>query len=452
MLITVKRCVIALAMAGVFLTAPSVNANSAVVFVGDGMGFTTIAAARIFKAQKSDKDSLSGSLSFEAFPKIALIKTASADAQIPDSAATMSSIMTGEKTNSGMIGVGSTFLRGNCNAVTEDSLKTLVELAESSGKLTGIISTSRITDATPAAAYAHVPDRRWENNASTPQRARAENCGDIAKQLIRFNHGNGIDLVLGGGRENFLPAELSDEEYPELNGKRQGADNLVQQWLAQGKDRRYVWNRSQLSSIDTASVQQILGLFEPKEMLFEAERALGRGDEPSLTEMVEFAIEFLQEKSGDNGFLLIVEAARIDHGNHFKNTYLALSDTIELSNAVEKALPLLALDETLMLVTADHASSLAFTGYPEKDMPVQASLSFPSFTFLGGSGFQRGHMQNEATLDSLEFDPNAVPSPHAGEDVPAYAIGKGSSAVSGVLEQKELFKVISDVIFDEASQ
>ena len=105
-----------------------------------------------------------------------------------------------------------------------------------------------------------------------------------------------------------------------------------------------------------------------------------------------------------------------------------------------------------MLVTADHASSLAFTGYPEKDMPVQASLSFPSFTFLGGSGFQRGHMQNEATLDSLEFDPNAVPSPHAGEDVPAYAVGKGSSAVSGVLEQKELFKVISDVIFDKASQ
>ena len=58
-------------------------------------------------------------------------------------------------------------------------------------------------------------------------------------------------------------------------------------------------------------------------------------------------------------------------------------------------------------------------------------------------------MQNEATLDSLEFDPNAVPSPHAGEDVPAYAVGKGSSAVSGVLEQKELFKVISDVIFDK---
>ena len=83
---------------------------------------------------------------------------------------------------------------------------------------------------------------------------------------------------------------------------------------------------------------------------------------------------------------------------------------------------------------------------------MQASLSFPSFTFLGGSGFQRGHMQNEATLDSLEFDPNAVPSPHAGEDVPAYAVGKGSSAVSGVLEQKELFKVISDVIFDKASQ
>ena len=122
-------------------------------------------------------------------------------------------------------------------------------------------------------------------------------------------------------------------------------------------------------------------------MLFEAERGLGLGDEPSLTEMVDFAIGFLQEKAG-TAASLIVEAARIDHGNHFKNTYLALSDTVEFSTAVEKALP--SLDQDSVLVTADHASSLVFTGYPEKDMPVQASLSFPSFTFLGGSGFQRG--------------------------------------------------------------
>lgn len=451
MLMLLKRCITALAIPFIFLSSQSVNANSAVIFVGDGMGFTTIAAARIFYAQKNKRDSLSGSLSFETFPKIALVKTASADAQIPDSAATMSSIMTGVKTNSGMVGVGSKFLRGNCEAVKQDSLTTLVELAEASGKLTGIISTSRITDATPAAAYAHVADRKWENNASTPVRARAGNCGDIAKQLISFKYGNGIDLILGGGRENFLPKELFDEEYPEETGKREGAENLIQQWLSQSKGRRYVWNRSQLSSVDTRDTQQILGLFEPKEMLFEAERGLGRGDEPSLTEMVDFAIGFLQEKSGDRGFLLIVEAARIDHGNHFKNTYLALSDTVELSTAVEKAMPSLDLAKTLVLVTADHASSLAFTGYPEKDMPVQASLSFPSFTFLGGSGFQRGHMQDETLLDSLDFDPNAVPSPHAGEDVPAYAVGKGSSAVSGVLEQKELFNVISDAIFDGVS-
>ena len=113
-----------------------------------------------------------------------------------------------------------------------------------------------------------------------------------------------------------------------------------------------------------------MGLFEPKEMFFDSERKRGAGNEPSIEEMTEFAIKFLQQIQGDEGYLLVIEGARIDHGNHFKNAYLALAGTVARSNAVRKAASLFDLTDTLVIVTADHSSSLVFSGYPEKDMPV----------------------------------------------------------------------------------
>ena len=161
--------------------------------------------------------------------------------------------------------------------------------------------------------------------------------------------------------------------------------------------------------------------------------------------MTNFAIRYLHNLGSKSGFLLIVEAARIDHGNHFKNPYLALTETIELSEAVRQTLALSDLNETLIMVTADHSSSLAFTGYPEKEMLVQASLSYPSFTFRG-DGFQSEHMNKDAEEDVFDYDPSTQPSPHAGEDVPAYAIGIGAEAVRGTLEQNALFEILESVI------
>ena len=423
-----------------------VLSKNSILFLGDGMGITTISAARIFEAQQKKIDSFSNFLSFESFPNTALIRTHSADAQIPDSAATMSSIMTGIKTNTGMIGVGPIHPRGECKAVTQDSLPTLVELAEEAGLATGLISTSRITDATPAAAYAHVPDRKWETDSKTPPNAlMIENCGDIARQMLTFNKGDGIDIVMGGGRENFFSRDFYDTEYPKQKGWRLSKIDLVSEWIQKKSGRKYIWNAEQFDRLNADSRGQILGLFEPKEMLFEAERRRNPGNEPSLSEMTNFAVRYLQNLGSERGFFLIVEAARIDHGNHFKNPYLALTETIELSEAVRQTLALSDLNETLIMVTADHSSSLAFTGYPEKEMLVQASLSYPSFTFRG-DGFQSEHMNKDAEQDVFEYDPSTQPSPHAGEDVPAYATGIGAEAVRGTLEQNALFEILKSVI------
>jgi len=439
-----------LAAALIFLlmsSAPTASfGKNVILFVGDGMGLTTTSAARIHEAQRQKQDWQDNTLSFEELPNVALVRPHTVDAQIPDSAGTMSAIMTGIKTRSGVISVTPKYQRGDCKSVFEDPPETLMEFAKRKGLSTGLVTNSRITDATPAAAYAHSPDRTWENDARTPESALAKGCGDLASQLIAFSEGEGIDLVLGGGRANFLPESESDPERPEITGERLDDRDLILEWLRARSNRTYVWNLEQFNALAPSSEGQILGLFEPATMLFNEERIRGAGDEPSLTEMTTFAINFMQASSDNQpGYFLIIEGARIDHGNHFKNPFLALTETVEFSNAIRAAMELVDLEETLLLVTADHSSSLAFTGYPEADMPVLASLSYPSFTFMAGDGFQQDHMQQEQD-DPLAYDPEDQVAPHAGEDVAAYAAGYQSDRIRGTLDQHRLYDIIKSAL------
>ena len=430
-----------------FLALPMLGyGKNVILFVGDGMGLTTTSAARIHEAQNKDRDWQENTLSFEELPHVALIRPHTIDAQIPDSAGTMSAIMTGVKTRSGVISVGPKYARGDCKSVFEDPPETLMEFAHLKGLSTGLVTTSRITDATPAAAYAHSPDRTWENDARTPKSALSKGCGDLASRLISFGDGGGIDLVLGGGRTSFLPKDVPDPERPEFMGERLDDKDLILEWLKARSKRKYVWNLEQFNALSSNQDGQILGLFEPATMLFNEERIRGGGDEPSLTKMTTFAINFLQASSSDQpGYFLIIESARIDHGNHFKNPYLALTETVEFSNAIRAAMKLVNLNETLVLVTSDHSSSLAFTGYPEANMPVLASLSYPSFTFMAGDGFQQDHMQQEQD-DPLAYDPEVQVAPHAGEDVAAYAAGYLSERIRGTLEQHLLNDIIKSAL------
>ena len=430
-------------------TSPLCHAQNAIIFLGDGMGQTTIAATRIFEAQKNDKDWRSHTLSFEKFPNVALVRTHTVDSQISDSAGTMSAIMTGHKTRSGVISVKPKYERGDCKSVFEDPPRTLFEYASEAGFSTGVVTTSRVTDATAAATYGHSPDRMWENDSKTPNSALKQGCGDLASQMIDFGegqgHGQGLDLVLGGGRESFLPVDSVDPEYPESRGVRNDGKDLIVDWLKKDDGRKFVWNRDQFGKLNPLGTGRVLGLFEPREMVFNLESVRGKGNEPSLVEMTEFAVRFLENKAGkDGGYLLMIEGARIDHGNHAKIPILALTETIEFSKAVKKAVSMVNLEDTLVLVTADHSSSIAFTGYPEADMPILASLSYPSFSLIADDG--RDHVMAESEEDPNDFDPSAIPSPHAGEDVAVYAIGFGAGRVHGTLEQHSLFDIIFEAI------
>mgnify|MGYP001257101914 CR=1 FL=1 len=418
-----------------------VHSKSTILFLGDGMGITTITAARIYEGQAKGVDGESHSLSFENFDNVAFIKTYSADAQIPDSAGTMSAIMTGQKTRSGVISVGPEYDRGDCESVLKDSRTTIIELAEKAGLKTGIITTARITDATPAATYAHASDRTWENDSKIPEVSTEKGCTDIANQFAVFSYGDGIDLAFGGGRSNFHASTTPDLEYSELVGARTDGRDLINEWVTGGQNRRFIWNLEQFNNLSYKG--QILGLFEPLEMQYEVERAKDGVGEPSISDMAAFAVKYFQEIGDD--YFLVIEGARIDHANHNKDPYLALTDTVEFSNAIQKVLDLVDLEETMILVTADHSSALAFSGYPTRGMPVLGSLSYPEFSFTGGMGFQGGHLEKDAAVRQ-QFLANLQNNlaAHAGEDVPAYATGHKSELVKGVMEQNVLFDVILD--------
>ena len=117
----------------------------------------------------------------------------------------MTALITGEKTKAGVLSMAATVARADANVCGEQQLATLFELAENHNWATGIVTTTSVTHATPAAGFAHSPERNWEDDSDLPDKAKANGCRDIARQFVEFSHGNGIDVLLGGGRSHFLP-------------------------------------------------------------------------------------------------------------------------------------------------------------------------------------------------------------------------------------------------------
>ena len=159
------------------------HAKNVILFLGDGMGISTVTAARILEGQQHGMLGEENQLSFEKFPYVALSKTYSANQQTSDSAPTMSAIVTGIKTNDGLISLNERVARGDFRAAAANGMKTILERAADRGMATGVVTTTRITHATPAACYAHSPDRDWESDADQPDAANEAGFLDIARQL-----------------------------------------------------------------------------------------------------------------------------------------------------------------------------------------------------------------------------------------------------------------------------
>lgn len=335
---------------------PLINqAKNVIIFIGEAMNFEAITAARIYADQLNKKKGNENLLAIERFPHVALSKTDNNKMQTQDSAATATNIFSGIKTKSGVLNINDNARRGECSSVAGNKVDSMFTLAAEKGKALGIVSTARITHATPAAAYAHTPDRNWENNGSLPVDAKEKGCKDIASQFISFSAGDGFKVALGGGRREFLPTSVKDPEYSRRSGKRTDNRNLINEWQRRYPNGQFVYNLYDFKRIDANKNTRLFGLFEPSHMKYESDRKI-TDREPSLAQMTEKAIDILDHDQ--EGYLLMVESGRIDHAQYNNNTARALEDTLAFDQAIAVALEKTNPKDTLIIVTADHGHSM----------------------------------------------------------------------------------------------
>jgi alkaline phosphatase len=331
-----------------------------ILFVGTGFGIVPMTATRI--AANGEH----GTLTIDELPETALVKTSSRNAQTADAAAAMSAYMTGIKVDNEVLsqtadtrpydeagraqsahGESACPTVGNGNPVT-----TLLEMAGRSGRSTGIVTTARVTQPIAAASYAHLCHRGGENA--------------IAAQLIPGGNGanaalgDGVDVILGGGWERFLPKE----------DPRGSARNDTRDLFAELRAKGYVviTRKSELAALNPSVGQPIgklIGLFAPSQLAFEADRATTA--EPSLAEMTGRALDLLMRRKDRNGYLLIVEGGRIGDALDASLARKAVREGRAFDEAIGVALDRVRqldpdLRDTTIVVTADHDHTLVMNG------------------------------------------------------------------------------------------
>jgi len=431
--------------------------TNVIFFLGDGMGMTTMTAARIYAVGED------GELTMDTLPETAFVKTFSNDAQVTDSAPSMSAYMTGVKMNNEVISMSSDTkaidpvadANGNklgnaCGSGNGKSVPTLLEQAKAKGWSTGVVTTTRVTHATPAATYSHICHRDLEN--------------DIAAQAVPggtgYNAalGNGLDVLMGGGRQFFQPVAAG--------GKRADGRDLI----AEMKVMSYVYasNAAELSAIDASKTGRLLGLFNTGHMNYDLDRDPAK--EPSLAEMTTKAMDVLS-KNG-KGYFLMVEGGRIDHALHETTAKKALQDTVAFDNAIKAAIAKARttdpeLKNTLVVVTADHDHTLVLNGYAKrtgKTTAGNAGVLGVVKDYVTGAvtkdadgapysiiGFGNGENRTQSSRSAMASMDDSVTSAntyhqeavvrvtagnetHGGTDVFLGAIGKGADTFNGTID------------------
>lgn len=438
------------------LAAPATAAERAknvILFVGDGMGVSTLTAARIYDGQQRGVDGASNRLSFEQFPNLALVRTYSADSIVTDSAAGASALLTGHRTLNGTLGLTDKIAFGDCASAKDQQVQTLAERAKQAGLSVGVVTTAAITDATPASLYAHTPSRRWQSDADLPPEAVEAGCIDIARQMLDVPASARFDVLLGGGQANFVGGDA---------GKRMDGRDLPAEWTKAGG--AYVQTGSEFAAVP-ASGRRLLGLFAPNNMMRENARQATQTDAPTLTQMTTKAIEILAKNK--KGYFLMVEGALIDKAHHVNLAPEALNETVEFAKAIAAAAAMTDPADTLIIVTADHSHGLTINGGARStsilgvlpgsdDDPPQGldGRTIPILMYASGPGAPMNGDPRPVPTAADMADPDrmtyaAVPlgsAAHTGEDVAAYARGPGAADVRGLMDQPAIHDVMKKAL------
>ncbi|CAB4931964.1 unannotated protein [freshwater metagenome] len=410
------------------VAAPRVP-TSVILLIGDGMDDSMITAARNYSVGAAGRLALDELPATGAMTTYGLLTGPGPDhpiAYVSDSAATASGFSTGRKTVDGRISQGPS----SAQDVPGEDHETVLEAFARLGMPTGNVSTADITDATPAAAAAHVNARSCQDpttmDACPSARKSAGGRGSIAEQLVD----NEVDVLLGGGRERW-DRLLED-----------GSQTLLD-YATTTYGYRLLGTADDLDAVDDLDDGPVLGLFAPNHLTrsyapLVAARggattpdgtctAQDRGTEPTLRQMTAKAIELLDNP---DGFFLQVEGASVDKAEHERDICGAIGELEELDQAVEVALAhQRAHPDTLVIVTGDHAHSTQIV--------TNDAGGLRTATVVTADGVP----MTVAYSSSEGGDPRR--SSHTGTQIRVAAVGPQADRVTGVIDQTDLFALMT---------
>ncbi|WP_279084527.1 alkaline phosphatase [Kluyvera ascorbata] len=399
------------------------QAKNVILLIGDGMGDSEITAARNYAEGAGgyfkgiDALPLTGQYTHYALNK----KTGKPD-YVTDSAASATAWSTGVKTYNGALGVD----------IHEKDHQTILELAKAAGLATGNVSTAELQDATPAALISHVTSRKCYGPSVTSEKCPTNALekggkGSITEQMLNAR----ADVTLGGGAKTFAETATAGE----WQGK-----TLREQ--AQARGYQLVDNVTTLDAITQANQDKpLLGLFSDGNMplRWEGPKASYHGNldkpavtctpnpkrdssVPTLAQMTDKAISLLS--TSEKGFFLQVEGASIDKQDHAANPCGQIGETVDLDEAVQKALEFAKKDgNTLVIVTADHAHSSQIIPPETKAPGLTQALNTKD-----GSVMVMSYGNSEE--ESME---------HTGTQLRIAAYGPHAANVVGLTDQTDLY-------------
>jgi alkaline phosphatase len=391
-----------------------------ILFIGEGLAPSRIAPTRVF-AGGADVP-----LSLDSMPNTALVTNYSNDFAAPDAAAAASAMATGRKVNN----------RSSAADPRGASVPTLLELARRSGRAVGWVSDGKITNPTAAAFYPHPAD------PTVPL--------DVARQLT---DDPGIDLVLGGGAQDFLPDTKQ--------GSRSDGRDLLSEIRHKGFD--VARTKAELEAIPGWRRPKLFGLFATGELAY-ADEIESRREQPSLPDMVRRAIELLQYNRG--GYLLVIDARLMRTAAEQNDTEHTLTETAELDRALAVALRYAGEKSTIIVSGNVGVGGLHLNGSPfraDRGIAVLGlnSVGDPWFSWASGPNGTKSY--GTAKLAAQQSPAHAASSPipepsqepaafyapaalETVEDVVVFGAGPGTEGIKGSLDNTSIFRIVRGLL------
>ena len=372
-----------------------------IIFVSEGFVARHITAARLYEGGADHR------LHLESFPHLALVANASSDYAVPDAAAAATALATGVKTPHRRLGVDE----------SGKPLRSLLELARAQGRAVGLVTNGELTSPVSAAFYAHHADARERE--------------PLAVQLVDKSR---LDVVLGGGAADFLPEKHG--------GRRTDQRDLLA--VLQKQKRTLLRTKADLENASSYQEHAVAGLFAAGDLAFSGQVEAG-SQQPSLSDMVRRAIEFLQVSR--TGYVLVVYAALPGRAAEANQGEITLGEMVALDQAIGTA-SRYAGEDSLMIAVGTHAvGGLTLNGHPSrKDRGVAllgtSAAGHPSLTWATGPKGPRP-ASPAGSEPAAFFSPSAL---HTAEDVIAIGRGDGAEKLRGFMDHTAIFRLLQDAL------